>query len=522
MAGRISKILKGKYVIIYFIILFSTLFILYRPTFSNPPRSDYWPAFYFFHLVDSPSSPPSCFHILTYDPWGHGTYRPLSFLILYLEYRLFGTNFIGNHLVTFFFYFLSIILLYRLAMNFNLDRIFSLILLGVYAFLFSHFDIVAWTFHLYCILGFCAFLAGFNCYISFLKSGNKLILIPAGLYFLLGMLCYEVFAPWPLAILILTYSPHLFRKHQFKKGALLSRSLSLLGGIYLIYIIVLLLSRSIGSYQVGPMIGVRHPIVIRSLILSAFSVFFNLVYTQISVNLYPLLAIPALVKDNLDMGGLLINWFEKLDGIVILGGGATFILLVGLGISLFKRRRLRLLSLLFFFAFLLFCFFFIVSLARSITNPLIYPFIQFRYQYIPNALTALMVVVVLDAFFRSSRRAKIIVCVALIPVLIVNLYISSRCISILRMQLEPLRTVLSNIKTGIKRGLINSREKLYIEREITGNLPHLCWNDDMALFMEGTYEWVFSKKEIEFFTLNPQNATWIIRANNYRNIERKD
>lgn len=133
------RVFKSKYIIIYFIALFFLLTLVYYPSFNNPPRSDYWSAFSFFHLVNDSPSPPSRLHILTYDPWSHGTYRP-----------------------------------------------------------------------------FCAFLLGFNLYISFLKSGNYLLLFPVGLFFLFGMLCYQVFALWPVAIIILIYTPSLLPKYKFK------------------------------------------------------------------------------------------------------------------------------------------------------------------------------------------------------------------------------------------------------------------------------------------------------------------
>ncbi len=517
--------LKSKYILIYFIILFLILAILYSSSFDNPPRSDYWSAFYFFHLVNSPQSPPSWLHVLTYDPWAHGTFRPLSFFILYLEHLVFGSSFVWNHITNFVLYCLSILLLYRLSRQLSLSRLLSAAFLGVYTFLFSHFDIITWTFHLYSITGFSALLFGFSLYLSFLKSGDRRILFPAVFFFLIGMLCYEVFALWPLAIILLTYSDCLPEKRSFDKKSILRTWIAVLAATYLLYFGALLTTQAIGRYSVGPLIGVRTYPSILTVLVSVVLVFFNILYTGLLINVVPLLAVPALVSDNIDMGGFLANHLRsisELKVVVVIFGGLTLLFFLWLGLFLFKKKRSRTLHLLVFFFFLLFTFFFTTSLARSITNPIIYPLLQFRYQYIPNAMLALIAVALIDTLLRAARREKIIILIALLPILIGNIYVSSTYISILANRLGPLQVMLSNIKTGLKSGLIDGDNKLYIEEGITDTLPELCWNNDMAFFMKGTYQWVFSEDELDAFTFNEREAKWIIRENDYMTIARKD
>lgn len=517
--------IKSKYILIYFIILFLVLAILYSSSFSNPPRSDYWSAFYFFHLVNSPQSPPSWLHVLTYDPWAHGTFRPLSFFFLYLEHLVFGSSFVWNHIANFLFYCLSILLLYRLSRQFSLSRRLSAAFLGVYAFLFSHFDIITWTFHIYSLIGFSALLFGFSLYLSFLKSGDRRLLFPTVFSLLFGMLCYEVFALWPLAVILLTYSDCLPEKRPFDKKKILRTWIAVLAAVYLLYFATLLATQAIGRYSVGPLIGVRTYPSILTVLLSVVLVFFNILYTGILVNLVPLLAVPALVSDNIDMGGFLVKHMKSISQlrvVVLVFGGLTLLFFLGLGTFLVRKKRSRTLHLLAFFIFLLFCFFFTASLARSITNPIIYPLLQFRYQYIPNAMLALIAVALIDTLLRPARREKIIISIALLPILIANIYVSSTYISILADRLGPLQVMLSNIKTGLKNGLIDGDNKLYIEEGITDTLPELCWNNDMAFFMKGTYQWVFSKDELDGFTFNEREAKWIIRENDYTTIARKD
>ena len=98
-----STVRRGA-VTVYLILLFILLFSLYRPTFSHPPRSDYWALFYHFQDYQRLPALDRIIAIANYDIWGHGTYRPLFHLILYGLYMSFGADYFWYHLVTFGFY----------------------------------------------------------------------------------------------------------------------------------------------------------------------------------------------------------------------------------------------------------------------------------------------------------------------------------------------------------------------------------------------------------------------------------
>ena len=511
--------LGRRWVILYFAVLFLALFLFFGSSFSNPPRSDYWSAYYFFHLVDASPEAPQWYHVLTYDPWSHGTFRPFSFFILYLQHRLFGAAFYLDHATNLLIYCLSLLLLYRLSRHLELDRVLTAGFLAVLAFLFSHFDIVTWTFHIYSLAAFSALLAGFNLYLSFLKTGRRLLLLPVVLLFLFGMLTYEVFALWPLAILILAFAPGLVPRRRDLSGKELRFSyLAVLPAVYLLYVAAFLVSKQIGSWEVGPLYGPRAEIGPLSVVVSAAAVFFNLAYVGVMVNLAPTLAVPATVYDNIDMGGMLLSWGRDLTNLTVLSGFALAALLAVWWLFLRRRGRARTASLLFFLVFLLFAFFFVVALARSTTNSLTYTYTQFRYQYTANALTALIGIALVQTLLKPSGREKAIILGALLPVLASNLYVSSTYIGILKTQLTPLYAIISNLKTGIAKGLIDKTNRVYIEDGVTATLPPLCWNDDMALFMKGSYQWLFSKRELDYFTFNRREAAWIIPEDDYRKV----
>jgi hypothetical protein len=160
----------------------------------------------------------------------------------------------------------------------------------------------------------------------------------------------------------------------------------------------------------------------------------------------------------------------------------------------------------------------VVALARSTTNPLIYTYTQFRYQYPANALTVLIAAAIIQTLLKPSTREKAIVLGALVPVLIANLYVGAAYIDILKNQLIPLYAIITNIKTGITGGLITEKSKLCIEEGVVNTLPPLCWNDDMARFMKGSYQWLFSKDELAYFTFIRKDAAWIIPEDDYRQV----
>ncbi len=505
---------------LFFLVLLAALFILYQPALENPPRSDYWSAYFFFHWVDSTPGEPGILHVLTYDPWDHGTFRPLSFLVLYLQHHLFKTAFIWSHLSSLLAYFAAGVLLFYLGGELGIDRTLGAIFVFLWAFLFSHFDIVTWTFHIYSLLAFCSFLAGFILFIRYLKSGAAALLVPVGFLFLLGMLSYEIFAAWPLGVVFLFFSSRLVRNR--KDGLRPWGTAATLAAVYVLYFAAWLASLEIGRFDVGPG-SLRTGINLEKMGLSALAVFFNTLYTGIAVNAAPVFALPALVRDNINLGGLLADWHRAgvLNRVVVISGTAGILLFATAGWFLTRKRKPRCVHLLAFFLFLLFTNFFTITLARLTTNPLIYTFIQFRYQYIPNALVMMMAAAALSELLRPRRREKILIGAALLPVLISNFFLTRTYVSILNQHLRPLKIMLGNIREKMDEDAVNNRAPLYIEDGVAETLPDLCWNRDMARFMRGTYQWFFPREKLGAFTFNRETAAWIIRKEDPTTIERR-
>lgn len=488
----------------FFCLLFAGLFLLYRPTFRNPPRSDYWSAFYVFQQLESSSPPPAWQGVLTFDLWKHGTYRPLSHLVPYLQHRLFSPGFTWNHSINFAGYCLSILLLYLLAVRLSLGRTLTAVFLTVFAFHYSHSDILTWTFQLFIILGFCSFLLGYVIYIGYLHSRRTILLLPVGALFLFGMFTSEVFALWPVAIFILPFALAVPPRPYFQwrdTAPLL---------IYILYLGVWALHRgSTGSLPApsGEELGA-----------GVLLVFFNLAYNGVAVALWPQLARPVFFDDNMNLGGWLLSLGSRLEAVATWSGGAVLLLLLLGAWWLAHKRQRRLLSLLSFFFFLYLTNFFTVATARLTTNRALYPLTQFRYQYIPNALLALIIPAVITILIRPRFRGKVIITLILVPVLVFNILVGHQQIDILEERLRPLAAMLDNIRGELAVGTINRENRLYLAPEVPDRIPSPGWNRNMARFMEGNFQWFFPAREMENFTLQAEESTWIITKDSFPEI----
>lgn len=481
----------------YFLVLGSLLAAVYSSTFRNPPRSDYWSAYYVFQQVDADPGG-SWMEILKFDLWRHGTFRPLSHLVPYLEHRFFSPVFSWNHILNLCGYFLSLVLLYLLARRLELDRTVTLIFLALFAFLFSHSDILTWTFQLFSILGFNALLAGFIIFLEYLKTGRRPLLPLIGFLFLYGMFSSEAYAAWPLAVFFLLLVVP--RPPVARRGGT-----AMLAAVYLVYLAGLAWHRA-GPTTTGPLLFPGPGQLWEGLNLT----FFNLVYNGIMVNLCPWLGLPPYYNDNVNLGGGLLALGPSLGGVAFWTGAAA-VMLTATGIWLLAREGKR--RELWLFLLILYLYvsnFLIVAVARLHTNGPLYPLSQFRYQYVPNALLVLAAAAMFGRLLHPGKRGKLVLVLVLLPVLAANLAVSSGQIRELNNRLRPLRLLLAGIRQGLEEGWISEQQPLFIGEEIPDELPAPSWNRGMARFMEGNFQWFFPAGEQAKFTLNPKQAGWRI------------
>lgn len=499
----------GRYWIgLYFAVVFSALFVLYLPTFANPPHVDYWEAFYTFHGAGNWSALRTFITIINHDPWQDGTFRPFSYLFLYLEYNLFAGNFVWNHVINFLLYCLSVILLYRLAISLALDRLPTVVLLAVFIFLFPHSGILTLTFHQFALIGFSAFLGGFILYLRWLRTKKFRFLIVGGLLFLTGMFCYEAFDFWPLAIVILRL---LYRERGVQHTGDTPNNgcrydVAMLVLVYLIYLAVFRLTRT-ASVTTGPLPDITAV----GVLLSLCAAFFNLAYTGIFLNLFPFLASPCRFADWVELGGPVTRIPDySLPAYIIVGGAVTAVLIGIGGWFPYRRKKLTALLTLSFLLYLYISNFSTIFLARIPLGDLHHILVQFRYQYVPDALLVLVGATLLTTALPRKKLGRTIARILLVWVLVANVAVSHQVAMEVNRHLAPLNRVLNRIREGIASGEINTQNRLYIQRGITDYLPRLCWHKGIGRKTQGSYEWGFPPDERDCFTLSRREAAWIL------------
>lgn len=516
-------------ILICFLLLGGLLLLIFHPSFATPPRSDWWALFYHFRLYEELPAFDRALEIANYDVWGHGTYRPLFHTVLYWIYLLFGPGYYFYHLVTFGFYFLSAILLYRLARVLGAGPGISFAGAAVFSVLFTHFDIVIWTFHLAAILGFCLFLLGFFSYRGYLSSGRVGQLALACLLFLPGLLSYEVFLAWPAGVFILLAVFRNRRGGGEGYRAKLRATVFWIGGLYLAWGLILAYTRSQSplTEPAAELAGFFAPAAAAfSLAVTAFSLVFN----GIIGNLFPFIFCPALIQQNIGLGGVYLRTSPYLRGLLagraipdlnflveaplvipktldldslwravvpeinrfLTISGWLIILLFLAGVFLVRKRGLlRQPGPLVFSLYLLVTSTFALYHGRMSTNFPIYVLRQFRYQYIPNALTVLLAILLLDRLIRARPGIRRYIYLFLALVAAVNILFLTAHLGVVNRQMAPLHRLLSGVGAGIEEGKIDPGSGVFLDPALADRLPPLCWNRDMARFMEGTYEWLW-------------------------------
>lgn len=506
-----------KDIFICFFILFIGLLMVFYPSFHNAPRSDWWESLYFFHTIYSGDS--SFVDIFNTDCFGHVTFRPLSHPVLYIQHKILGSNFFYMHIINFFLYSLSIVLLYVFFGFFVDNKKIIIFFLFLYAFLFSHFDIVSWTAHSYLILAFCLFLLGFIFYARFLSSGKVYNLFIVGVCFLTAMLMYEAFALWPLAVFIMSFMKR-FKRDNISKRKILYSCIIFLVCLYLLLIAIFFLTRAIGTYQdswIQTKNLVSELCSLKRIMTTIFALSFNILYNNILVNVFPNLSLPVWI-DPVSSNPKMNYFFRNTRPTVLIMFFAFMILvLIIIGLCFVKRKEKSFLSSFILMLYLLLSFTFLLYHFKYFSNKeYLYNFQQFRYQYIPNAFIVGIVMLILD---RSKKVIcnKIMVAVLILLSLFIfsnNLKNTVAAIALEKEEMCPLNTMLNQINLAIKDGIITPKKKLYIDDDIALKLPNMCWNKEMGnQFIKGTYEWFFSADDIDCFTRSIDEAYWIIDKN---------
>ena len=511
---KIKKFFSRDYV--FYIIMLGLLLALFLPMFSFPPHSDHWTLLSFYHnLNDLPalSRGMQWLHSMNWDPNEQTNFRPLFGLYYYILYNIFGSAFVFVNLINFILYFLSAVILYKFGSYFIKSKFLLKLAIAIFILLFSHVDILLWSFHMHIIIGFSAFLMGFILYMEFLNRDRFFLIVLTTLFFLIGMLSYETFILWPFAILFLSQINRLKNK-VFLKEKLIRLNFIFLVCTYFLYTTVFYLTRLLNTYG-NPPREIVDFLRFKSLISAAFMVVFNLGY-NIVVNLMPFVSFPLKMTENIYYGGPIVKAISNgYSEIVYFGGGFIGIFLFAMVVYLYKRKFFLELTTMTFLIFLIITETYVVFLPRVVINLFEYSLTEFRYQYIPNAFIILLSFFIIERFFSYLIKKRWIVLILII--LGLNIYSTQVVLGSYIQQFNNVNRMLNNIKFGINSGLIGEDNKIYIDADMPEYLPTLCWNIWMGerFIKEGNYNLMFSEDKQNLFTSDPNNATWFIEKENF-------
>jgi tetratricopeptide (TPR) repeat protein len=192
-------------------------------------------------------------------------------------------------------------------------------------------------------------------------------------------------------------------------------------------------------------------------------------------------------------------------------------------IYLGKKKYSEEIRILSFFFFLMFSVMYTLFFCRLVTNSFIYGMTEFRYQYLQNALIILIAGFLIDRFIRFSLKLKMVFVSLVTAVFMINLYCAHQEIRINNEQFADLATMLSNINNGMRQGYINQQHKLYLEDNLPDYLPSLCWNIEVGdkFIRSGTYQWMFSAKQIKYFAKDLDEASWVIDKDDFKVIPKE-
>ncbi|MBU0469168.1 MAG: hypothetical protein KKD07_02015 [Candidatus Omnitrophica bacterium] len=362
---------------------------------------------------------------------------------------------------------------------------------------------------------------GYMCFINFLKTSRVKLLYITATLFILGTLCYESFALWPLAIIFLAnIADFKTAKSPGAKFKLLSTCITL-GAVYSLCFILFLYIKSLGTY-VDPVRSILDFFSFKIILSSGFLTLFNLAYNTICVNIIPFIPFPLKVTENIYMAGPVIHYVQKSPQIVTFIGASFAAGLFLLFFILYRKKQFNELKIFSLFLFLLISETYIVFLGKlGILHTFSYCLSEFRYQYIPNAFLILIIAYIIDRYLNPSNKILKIIYITLIFIFSLNIFNIFRVVNIYKNQLAGLNKIISSIRTGIDKGAINNKDKIYIQEDIPDYLPSLCWNIEMGdrFIKEGNFKWMFPNEDLKYFSNNIENAKWIINKKSFKIVK---
>lgn len=452
-----------------------TLFA-YFPTFSHVFRSDHWILINWFNTLD--------FNIKDiisagfFDSFKHGRCQPLAYVILFLQYKLFGTNIFLYHLIQYTLHIINGILLFTLIKKLGVEKIYAILCSILFLTFYSHFDIITWTFHLYVVLQVTFFLLSFISILKYFERYNKIYIFLSTFFSFILLFIYEagLFIPLASILFFVFLAKYLSNKNQvLKSGLKILVTCNILS--YILWIIALVSIRSN-----------------KPALFTDFHLLKWIIRTSISIGLC---IFGTLFYHNL---GLPSSQTVTTD-IVYLGKipiTTPFFILITIFALIFmwyfynKDKKTKYLILL----FTLICLFylFIICGGRTLTNSMTYPYRQPRYAYFPNLIFSIIIALLMVKYKILTRFNEIIIIVLFLLFYILNTTKIYEYNEIISKQLSPIKQYINTIENFTSN---KNQKNIKIFVDFPAGTKEFFWGSDIALDVYFYKKNIFTKKIYE-------------------------
>lgn len=366
---------------------------LYYMSLGSIFRSDYWLILTLFNHQEGFSFE-TVKNISLFEMFGDIRFQPLAHLLMYLRHLAFGNHVVLYNLLNVALHattaFLVFLMLARLLKEVRVSFLFGAWFLA----LFSQFDTVVWTYHIYIIVGTLFSLASAYLVYRYTETGGRRFLVLAALAGLLSLLLYEA------AVFVLAAIPLLVLAAGHATGRDVARKEFVFAVVtvlaaYAFY--AAFTAYGISLEKPSGKMSLRDLLVPEHVFLSTKAVLANLWASSFVKNV----GVLSDVKIT-DIVYLVLSpeTYQKADTILKI--------LLGLALlGLMHPRRTG------YFAVLLLAvglsYVFIIALGRLLTNDAHYLMAQPRYQYFPNAFAILAFALLLADRLGQARVRRLAV-----------------------------------------------------------------------------------------------------------------
>ncbi|MBI5048519.1 MAG: hypothetical protein HZB54_06205 [Deltaproteobacteria bacterium] len=373
---RLEHEAKGGKLLLVFLAYGIIAFTIFSPTIDNIFRSDYWLIAALFN-TSRVLSLNDIKAIATFEMFGDQRSQPLAHLLMFARYKLLG-NYIElynvlNILLHIINGFLIFIILKKITKKLIVPSLFGIFFIVMP----GHFDTVAWTYHIYIVLGTTFFLIILFLLLQIFDSRRLFYIYLSTFLLIFLVLFYEAFVLAPAVVLIfyilhvsLKYNAETFPKQQ--TGLMFYSTFF----AYLVFIVTTLIVFNIAGARSN--MKLMDLLSFRNVTMALQGSLLDIWETALkNINIGPIIEIKDIVY--LHLPSLLISkWkdiFNLAVGIIVL--------------CYFRITRGNMFLVLPLFIMLL-SYLFIISLGRVHSNDIDYIVTQPRYQYFPNSLLAII------------------------------------------------------------------------------------------------------------------------------------